>query len=147
VIFADRTEGGRRLAAATRWLHAEPGTEGLAIGYFGVSTGAATALLAAAEPDTDVAAVVSRGGRPDLAGPRLPEVTAPTLLIVGGHDDLVLDLNQQAQALLRCESRLEVVPGAPRLFEEPGALEAVAVLARDWFTDHLAPAPQPASGR
>jgi putative phosphoribosyl transferase len=147
VIFADLTEGGRRLAAATRWLHTEPGAEGLAIGYFGVSTGAATALLAAAEPDADVAAVVSRGGRPDLAGPRLPEVTAPTLLIVGGHDDLVLDLNQQAQARLSCESRLEVVPGAPQLFEEPGVLEAVAVPARDWFTDHLTPAPQPATGQ
>jgi hypothetical protein len=145
VIFADRTEGGRRLAAATCWLRAEPGTEGLAIGYFGASAGAAAALWAAAEPDAGVAAVVSRGGRPDFAGPRLPEVTAPTLLIVGGHNDLVLDLSQQAQGLLRCERRLEAVPGATQVCK-PGALEAVAVLARDWFTDRLAPAPQSASG-
>ena len=85
-----------------------------------------------------IAAVVSRGGRPDLAGPRLPGVTAPTLLIVGGRDDLVLDLNRQAQARLRCETRLVVVPGATHLFEEPGTLQAAAEAARDWFTGHLA---------
>ncbi|MEU6810800.1 phosphoribosyltransferase family protein [Streptomyces sp. NPDC046831] len=130
----------QRLAGATGWLRAQPGTAQLAVGYFGASTGAAAALWAAAEPDTHVAAVVSRGGRPDLAGPRLPEVTAPTLLVVGGADTTVLDLNRWAQARLRCENRLAVVPGASHLFEEPGALETVTDLARDWFTDHMAPA-------
>ncbi|MFC9424690.1 phosphoribosyltransferase family protein [Streptomyces sp. NPDC056987] len=131
----------RRLADTTRWLDGRPETRGLAVGYFGASTGAAAALWAAAEPGARIAAVVSRGGRPDLAGPRLPAVTAPTLLIVGGHDELVLDLNRAAQARLRCPSRLSVVPGATHLFEEPGALEKVTELARDWFTDHLAPVP------
>ncbi|MEV6737659.1 phosphoribosyltransferase family protein [Streptomyces sp. NPDC051104] len=130
----------RRLADTTGWLRTRPETEGLAVGYFGASTGAAAALWAAAEPGTHIAAVVSRGGRPDLAGPRLPEVTAPTLLVVGGADPVVLDLNRQAQARLRCENHLAVVPGATHLFEEPGALEAVTDLARDWFTDHMAPA-------
>ncbi|MFD1658494.1 phosphoribosyltransferase family protein [Streptomyces caeni] len=129
-----------RLTGATGWVRAQPEAEGLAIGYFGASTGAAAALWAAAEPEASVAAVVSRGGRPDLAGPRLPAVTAATLLIVGGADLTVLDLNRQAQARLRCENRLAVVPGATHLFEEPGALEAVTDLARDWFTDHMAPA-------
>ncbi|MGW2182302.1 phosphoribosyltransferase family protein [Streptomyces sp. NPDC001732] len=129
----------QRLADATVWLRGQPEADGHAVGYFGASTGAAAALWAAAEPGTRIAAVVSRGGRPDLAGPRLPAVTAPTLLIVGGHDQLVLDLNQEAQARLRCESRLAVVPGATHLFEEPGALEKVTDLARDWFTDHMAP--------
>ncbi|MET8944022.1 phosphoribosyltransferase family protein [Streptomyces sp. NPDC004542] len=129
-----------RLVDATAWLREQPESEGLAIGYFGASTGAAAALCAAAELGTRVAAVVSRGGRPDLAGTRLPEVTAPTLLIVGGHDHTVLGLNREAQARLRCENRLAVVPGATHLFEEPGTLEAVTDLARDWFTDHLAPA-------
>ncbi|MEU2055492.1 phosphoribosyltransferase family protein [Streptomyces bungoensis] len=129
-----------RLGGVTGWLREQPGTAGLALGYFGASTGAAAALWAAAEPGTRPAAVVSRGGRPDLAGPRLPEVTAPTLLVVGGADRLVLDLNRQAQARLRCENRLEVVPGATHLFEEPGTLERVTELARDWFTDHMAPA-------
>lgn len=128
-----------RLADATGWLRGQPETQGLAVGYFGASTGAAAALWAAAEPGARIAAVVSRGGRPDLAGPRLPAVTAPTLLIVGGHDGLVLDLNRDAQARLRCENRLAVVPGATHLFEEPGALEKVTDLARDWFTDHMAP--------
>ncbi|WKE72546.1 phosphoribosyltransferase family protein [Streptomyces sp. WP-1] len=127
-----------RLLAATHWLRAEPTTSGLALGYFGASTGAAAALWAA--PEGHPAAVVSRGGRPDLAGSRLPEVTAPTLLLVGGADPLVLDLNRAAQARLRCENRLETVPGATHLFEEPGTLERVTELARDWFTDHLAPA-------
>jgi putative phosphoribosyl transferase len=129
-----------RLTGTTDWLRAQPDAEGLALGYFGASTGAAAALWAAAEPGAHIAAVVSRGGRPDLAGTRLPEVTAPTLLVVGGADPVVLDLNRQAQARLRCENRLEVVPGATHLFEEPGALEAVTDLARDWFTDHMAPA-------
>jgi putative phosphoribosyl transferase len=135
----------RRLVDSTSWLRGLPEADGLRVGYFGASTGAAAALWAAAEPDADVAAVVSRGGRPDLAAPRLAEVGAPTLLIVGGHDEVVLDLNRRAQALLRCENRLAVVPGATHLFEEPGALGAVAELAREWFFDHLARAPQPAS--
>ncbi|WP_251092715.1 phosphoribosyltransferase family protein [Streptomyces sp. Caat 7-52] len=129
-----------RLLDATRWLREEPDVEGLAIGYFGASTGAAAALWAAADPAARPAAVVSRGGRPDLAGPRLPAVTAPTLLIVGGADALVIDLNRDAQARLRCENRLEVVPHATHLFEEPGTLERVTEAARDWFTDHMAPA-------
>ncbi|MFF9124692.1 phosphoribosyltransferase family protein [Streptomyces sp. NPDC014889] len=136
----DTTLLAARLTAATDWLRGRPGTERQAVGYFGASTGAAAALRAAAEPGAGIAAVVSRGGRPDLAGPRLPEVTAPTLLIVGGADDMVLDLNREAQSLLRCESRLSVVPGATHLFEEPGALETVTELARDWFTDHMAAA-------
>jgi putative phosphoribosyl transferase len=124
-----------RLRAATDWvadwLHALP------VGYFGASTGAAAALCAAAEPDCPVRAVVSRGGRPDLAGDRLTRVTAPTLLIVGGRDEAVVDLNRQALAMLRCESRMQIVPGATHLFEEHGALEQVADLAADWFTAHL----------
>ncbi|QTD97533.1 phosphoribosyltransferase family protein [Streptomyces cyanogenus] len=129
-----------RLLDATRWLREEPDVEGLAVGWFGASTGAAAALWAAADPDARPAAVVSRGGRPDLAGARLAAVTAPTLLVVGGADPLVLDLNREAQAQLRCENRLAVVPGATHLFEEPGTLEQVTELARDWFTDHMAPA-------
>ncbi|HMA45760.1 MAG TPA: phosphoribosyltransferase family protein [Frankiaceae bacterium] len=135
----------RRLADATGWLRGQPEARDARIGYFGASTGAAAALSAAAEPDVDVAAVVSRGGRPDLAGPRLGAVRAPTLLIVGGRDELVLELNRAAQAALRCDSQLAVVPGATHLFEEPGALEAVAELACDWFVGHLAPA-RPAAG-
>ncbi|GAA3142264.1 phosphoribosyltransferase [Streptomyces echinatus] len=131
---------GGRLLDATRWLREEPDAEGLAVGYFGASTGAAAALWAAADPAARPAAVVSRGGRPDLAGPRLPAVTAPTLLVVGGADAPVIELNRDAQAQLRCENRLEVVPGATHLFEEPGTLERVTELARDWFTDHMAPA-------
>lgn len=131
----------RRLADATDWLRGRSDTRGLAVGYFGASTGASAALWAAAEPGARIAAIVSRGGRPDLAGARLPAVTAPTLLIVGGRDPLVLDLNRDAQARLRCENRLEVVPGATHLFEEPGALERVTELARDWFTDHMVPVP------
>ncbi|KIQ64651.1 phosphoribosyl transferase [Kitasatospora griseola] len=135
----------RRLTDATAWLLDQEECRGLTIGYFGASTGAAAALWAAAEPDSPVRAVVSRGGRPDLAGPRLPTVTAPTLLIVGGNDDVVIDLNRQAQARLRCENRLTVVPGATHLFEEPGALEEVANLATQWFTGHLLHAPHQAS--
>jgi putative phosphoribosyl transferase len=126
-----------RLAEVTRWLRAQPGAARAALGYFGASTGAAAALRAAAEPGAGIAAVVSRGGRPDLARPRLAAVTAPTLLIVGGRDEVVLDLNRRAQAELRCENRLAVVPGAGHLFEEPGTLQAVAGLARDWFLSHL----------
>jgi putative phosphoribosyl transferase len=126
-----------RLAAVVSWLRAQPRAANAAIGYFGASTGAAAALWAAAEPDAGIAAVVSRGGRPDLARPRLAAVTAPTLLIVGGHDEVVLDLNRRAQAELRCENDLTVVPGAGHLFEEPGTLDAAAGLARDWFTSHL----------
>jgi alpha-beta hydrolase superfamily lysophospholipase len=109
------------------------------VGLFGASTGAAAALVAAAAPDAGIAAVVSRGGRPDLALPWLEHVKAPTLLIVGGADTVVLGLNRQAQARLRCPNRLEVVAGATHLFEEPGTLEEAAGLARDWFTRHLAP--------
>jgi len=130
-----------RLGAATRWMHEQPGLAGARVGYFGASTGAAAALWAAAEPGREVAAVVSRGGRPDLAMPRLAEVRAPTLLIVGARDDVVLGLNREAQRHLRCENHLAVVPGASHLFEEPGTLERVAGLARDWFTRYLAPAP------
>ncbi|MET9437162.1 phosphoribosyltransferase family protein [Streptomyces sp. NPDC006551] len=126
-----------RLARATAWLADRPGRGGLPRGYFGASTGAAAALWAAADPSASVAAVVSRGGRPDLAGPRLAEVRAPTLLIVGGADPLVLDLNEEARRQLRCENRLEVVPGSGHLFEEPGALEQVGDLAADWFAGHF----------
>jgi putative phosphoribosyl transferase len=137
----------RRLVDATAWLRTLPPLDGLPVGYFGASTGAAAALWAAAEPGADVAAVVSRGGRPDLAAPRLSLVTAPTLLVVGGEDRMVLDLNRQAEALLtRCESRLVVVPGATHLFDERGTLEAAAEAARDWFTRHLVPAVPPAAG-
>jgi putative phosphoribosyl transferase len=126
-----------RLKGATSWLRGVSGAEPLAIGYFGASTGAAAALWAAAEPDADVAAIVSRGGRPDLATPRLADVRAPTLLIVGGRDEVVLTLNREAQARLRCSNELTIVPGATHLFEEPGALEAVAGVARDWFVTWL----------
>ncbi|MFC9497527.1 phosphoribosyltransferase family protein [Streptomyces sp. NPDC056982] len=131
-VFDIGTLAGR-LAGATRWLRDR---ESAPIGYFGASTGAAAALRAAAD-DPDIGAVVSRGGRPDLAGPRLDDVRAPTLLIVGGADVMVLDLNRAAQAQLRCENRLEIVPGATHLFEEPGTLDRVADLARQWFTTHL----------
>src|SRR5690606_38207382 len=112
----------------------------LPVGYFGASTGAAAALVAAAEQPDDVFAVVSRGGRPDLAGDALPAVRAPTLLIVGGYDTLVIDLNVQAARRLRAPHRLEIVPGATHLFEEHGALERVAQLAGDWFVEHARPA-------
>ncbi len=126
-----------RLAAATDWLAGRPESDGLPLGYFGASTGAAAALWAAGDPGSPVAAVVSRGGRPDLAGDRLAGVRAPTLLVVGGRDALVLDLNRRAGSLLRCENRLAVVEGATHLFEEPGALEEVAELATSWFTGHF----------
>jgi putative phosphoribosyl transferase len=137
----------RRLVEVTCWLRSQPDTGSLPVGYFGASTGAGAALWAAAEPDAKVAAVVSRGGRPDLAGPRLPEVTAPTLLIVGGRDRVVLDLNRQAQTRLRGENRLVVVPGATHLFEEPGTLQTVAEAARDWFTSHLVAVAHPVTER
>ncbi|MFI9580664.1 phosphoribosyltransferase family protein [Streptomyces sp. NPDC052236] len=126
----------QRLTDATEWLRRR---ESVPIGYFGASTGAAAALRAAAAPQADIGAVVSRGGRPDLAGPLLGDVRAPTLLIVGGDDATVLDLNRQAQSELRCVNQLEVVPGATHLFQEPGALEEVADLAKNWFTRHLMP--------
>ena len=126
-----------RLVAATRWLQRDPEVRDARVGYFGASTGAAAALWAAAELGTDIAAVVSRGGRPDLAAERLAAVSAPTLLIVGGRDTAVLDLNEQARRLLRCPSELEIVPDATHLFEEPGAMDAVAALAADWFRRHL----------
>jgi putative phosphoribosyl transferase len=124
---------GRRLVSATRWLRAQPEGCGLPIGYFGASTGAAAALLAAAELPDDICAVVSRGGRPDLAAQWLSEVRAPTLLIAGGADLAVLELNQDAAMRLPCRKELAVVPGATHLFEEPGALEQVASLAAAWF--------------
>jgi dienelactone hydrolase len=126
-----------RLTATTRWLTAQPNTRKLKVGYFGASTGAAAALEAAAALGTTVRAVVSRGGRPDLAGPMLDRVKAPTLLIVGGHDDVVIELNRQAYDRLKSEKELVIVPGATHLFEEPGTLEEVARLAAEWFTRHL----------
>lgn len=129
-----------RLVDVTRWLATQPEARNARIGYFGASTGAAAALWAAADVSVDIDAVVSRGGRPDLAGPQLSAVTAPTLLIVGSRDDVVLRLNREAQTRLTCENRLAVVPGATHLFEEPGTLRVAAELARDWFLDHLAPA-------
>jgi len=126
-----------RLVHATRWAKRQEQTRDLQVGYFGSSTGGAAALVAAAEIPNDVRAVVSRGGRPDLAGDALPNVQAPTLLIVGGNDDIVIELNEMARDRLRCEVKLEIVPGATHLFEESGALEKVAKLAADWFVDYL----------
>ena len=131
-----------RLGEATRWLRTQPDADRLPIGYFGASTGAGAALWAAAQPGAQVAAVVSRGGRPDLAGPGLHQVSAPSLLIVGGHDHTVLELNRRAQAQMHCQSQLAVIPGATHLFEEPGTLTAAAQLARDWFSGHLTPSTQ-----
>ena len=129
----------KRLAGATTWTLRQPDLRGLSVGYFGASTGAAAALVAAAQLSRVVAAVVSRGGRPDLAGDALGSVVAPTLLIVGGHDGPVIDLNAQALAKLGCsEKRLVVIPGATHLFEEPGALEEVARVASDWFSRQFA---------
>ena len=128
-----------RLVAATDWLTQFPDTRQLRIGYFGASTGAAAALAAAALRTDVVGAVVSRGGRPDLAGAALMRVRAPTLLIVGENDGQVIQLNREALAQLRCEKQLMIVPGATHLFEEPGALDVVARLASDWFERHLVP--------
>jgi putative phosphoribosyl transferase len=126
-----------RLEAVTDWLGGQPEVAAMPVGYFGASTGAGAALWAAGHSGATVRAVVSRGGRPDLAAPRLASVQAPTLLIVGGHDSLVLELNHEAQQQLRCENRLVVVPGATHLFEEPGTLAEVARLAADWFSRYL----------
>jgi len=126
-----------RLITVTHWLRGQSATEILHHGYFGASTGAAAALVAAGREPKFAEAIVSRGGRPDLAGPWLKEVPAPTLLIVGGNDKVVVELNYQAAAELKAEHRLEIIPNAGHLFEEPGALEQVAALARDWFEEHL----------
>lgn len=128
---------GDRLGEVTDWVRTQPVAEKLAIGYFGASTGAGAALVAASRLKSQISAVVSRGGRPDLAGESLPEVTAPTLLIVGGRDRVVERLNREAQERLVCENRLEIVPRATHLFEEPGAMDEVARLAGDWFVIHL----------
>jgi putative phosphoribosyl transferase len=127
-----------RLVHATKWARQQKETRDLSIGYFGSSTGGAAALVAAAELPEEAGAVISRGGRPDLAGVALPSVKAPTLLIVGGNDDIVIELNEMARDQMRCEVKLEIIPGATHLFEEPGALEQVAKLASDWFVKHLA---------
>ena len=130
-----------RMQQATEWVAAQPGLEQAAIGYFGASTGSAAALIAAARLGNRIAAVVSRGGRPDLAGPvALAAVAAPTLLIVGGADDEVITLNEQAFDHLQCQKRLTIVPGATHLFEERGTLEQVAELAATWFNTYLAAA-------
>src|SRR5207244_12050635 len=125
-----------RLVHATKWVKQQKEMRDLRIGYFGSSTGGGAALVAAAELPDDVDAVVSRGGRPDLAGAVLPKVKAPTLLLVGGEDHVVIDLNEQARAQMKCECKIDIVPGATHLFEEPGALEKVAKLASDWFSLH-----------
>ena len=126
-----------RLRHATKWTKQQEQTSNLGLGYFGSSTGAAAALMAAVDAPQNVDAVVSRGGRPDLAGEALPKVKAPTLLIVGGNDDIVIELNEQVRDKMRCEVKLEIIPGATHLFEEPGALEKVAQLASQWFSRHL----------
>jgi len=128
---------GTRVAEAVRWARANAETADFRIGLFGSSTGAAAALVAAAQAPDDVSAVVSRGGRPDLAGDWLASVRAPTLLIVGGHDFGVIELNEQALESLTCEKRLEIIPGATHLFEEPGTLDQVVELAGRWFETHL----------
>ena len=128
---------GRRLVHAVRWIVEEPDVGSLPIGLFGASTGAAAALVAASSLGDRIGAVVSRGGRPDLAGDILPQVKAPTLLIVGGADSRVIELNQSALELLGGEKRIEIIPGATHLFPEPGALEAVIELAAGWFERHL----------
>jgi putative phosphoribosyl transferase len=132
-----------RLQSAANWLSRDPKAGALRLGYFGASTGAGAALVAAAREAAAVGAVVSRGGRPDLARDCLPAVKAPTLLIVGGNDDVVIELNEQALRLLRCPKELVVIPGATHLFPEPGALEEVSRLAKEWFVRYLAPAGRP----
>ena len=126
-----------RLGHATKWAKQQEQTSNLGLGYFGSSTGAAAALMAAVGAPQNVDAVVSRGGRPDLAGEALPKVKAPTLLIVGGNDDIVIELNEQARDKMLCELKLEIIPDATHLFEEPGALEKVAQLASQWFLRHV----------
>jgi dienelactone hydrolase len=137
----------QRLLAGTEWVHQQPEAAGLKLGYFGASTGAAAALKAAAVSPIEIGAVVSRGGRPDLAGDALPRVRAPTLLLVGSHDPIVLDLNQQALARLTCFARLVVVRGASHLFEEPGTLEEAGRLAAAWLVRHLGSQPTGGSDR
>jgi putative phosphoribosyl transferase len=122
---------------ATKWAREVEETRSLRFGYFGSSTGGAAALVAAAELPQEIGAIVSRGGRPDLAGNALPKVQAPTLLIVGGDDDVVIELNEMARDQMRCEVKVEIIPSATHLFEEPGALEQVAKLAGNWFSLHL----------
>ncbi len=147
-LLAEAEEGARaavfdipllasRLDGVLSWLANRVDVGSMVVGLFGASTGAAAALTSAAEPGASIGAVVSRGGRPDLAAAALPQVTAPTLLVVGGDDGVVLELNRSAADLLRCEHRLVVVPGATHLFEGPGALEAVSVEAIRWFDEHL----------
>lgn len=131
-----------RLGLATDWISQEQAVRNLRIGYFGSSTGGGAALVAAAARPESARAIVSRGGRPDLAGAALPKVRAPTLLIVGGADDVVIEMNREAIDRMRCEVKLELVPNATHLFEEPGALERVAHLASEWFRRHLHPAKQ-----
>jgi len=126
-----------RLVHATKWAKQQEETRDLRVGYFGSSTGGAAALVAAVDLPQDIGAVVSRGGRPDLAGEALPKVQTPTLLVVGGNDDVVVELNEEARDRMGCEVKLEIVPGATHLFEEAGALERVAKLANDWFLLHL----------
>ncbi len=133
----------QRLLAATAWIAKRPEISRFGVGYFGASTGAAAALIAAAQRPQAVQAVVSRGGRPDLAGEALGQVKAPTLLIVGGRDVPVIEMNQHALEELKSEKKLIIVPGATHLFEEPGALEHVAALAKDWFARHLTLGEQP----
>jgi len=132
-----------RLVHATKWAKQQPQTRDLRIGYFGSSTGGAAALVAAVDVPQYVGAVVSRGGRPDLAGEALPKVQAPTLLIVGANDDVVIELNEQARDRMGCEVKMEIIPGATHLFEEPGTLEKVAKLASDWFVNHIGGAHEP----
>ena len=152
----DRTTGalrfdiellGRRVVALIDWARARPDLRLLPIGLFGASTGAAAAIVAAAARPRDVAAIVSRGGRPDLAGPALRMATAPTLLLVGGLDSVVIDLNREAGARMRAEGRLEIVSGATHLFEEPGTLERVAARAGEWFANYLHPPGRSPSGK
>ncbi len=127
----------RRLAGVTEWVKKQKETALLRIGYFGASIGGGAALVAAAEMDDDIGAVVSRGGRPDMAGEALSRVVAPTLLIVGGSDEVIIRLNEEAHGKLQCVKELKIVPGATHLFEEPGKLEEVARMAADWFQRHL----------
>lgn len=127
-----------RLKTATEWIKKQKETKGLNIGYFGSSTGAAAAIIGAADIGPEIKAVVSRGGRPDLAGDSLPKLDSPTLLMVGGNDDMVIELNQEAYDKMQCKKELKIIPGATHLFEEPGTLEEVAILAAKWFKGHLA---------
>jgi dienelactone hydrolase len=134
-----------RLGLATDWILQDPVVCDLGIGYFGSSTGGGAALVAAAQRPGRITSIVSRGGRPDLAGPNLPEVRAATLFIVGSNDDVVIELNREAMAQMKCDVKLELVVGATHLFQEPGTLEKVATLASDWFLRHATPITAPAS--